>query len=81
MKFKIFLFAVRMICNKCGSSQTSRFTGELCIHRGGLRSIGNTHLLYPDVIICMTCGSGEFGVQHRDLNRMREPRTVGALAE
>src|SRR5215475_8896156 len=73
-----FSFGVRMMCSKCGSLQLSSFTGQLCLRRGGLRNLTDTHLLYPNVTICLDCGFGEFGVQGLDLERLRMARLAGA---
>src|SRR5215470_18295427 len=73
-----FSSGVTMTCKRCASSELSRFTSELCIHRTGLKNLTESHLLYPHVIICLNCGYGQFGVQDLDLERLRKARSAGA---
>ena len=57
---------------KCGSFCTSKFIGEMGIHRPGLRNIDKpTVWVFPELIVCLDCGTATFSVPEDELAELR----------
>jgi hypothetical protein len=55
-----------MICPRCTSPRTS-FNGELAIHFPGIEGLHKAIVwVFPQLRICLTCGSGEFLVPEKE---------------
>jgi len=56
------------MCKSCGSNWQKRFTGEISIHFPGLKDVDKpTVWVFPDVLVCLNCGSAEFAVPEAEL--------------
>jgi hypothetical protein len=60
-----------MPCKSCGSLNQSKFTAEMAIHFPGLKNIDKPAVwVFPDVVVCLDCGTAEFGVPEEELCRL-----------
>ena len=56
------------MCKSCGSDRQKKFTGEIVIHFPGLKNVNKpTVWVFPDVLVCLNCGSAEFAVPEAEL--------------
>jgi hypothetical protein len=56
------------MCKSCGSNRQKKFTGEIAIHFPGLKGIEKPIVwVFPDVLVCLNCGSAEFAVPEAEL--------------
>jgi hypothetical protein len=56
------------MCKSCGSNWQKKFTGEIVIHFPGLKNVNKpTVWVFPDVLVCLNCGSAEFAVPEAEL--------------
>jgi|SRR5277367_1357185 len=52
-----------MACNSCGSENQQQFPSEMVIHLPGLKNVNKPPVLaFPNLRICMDCGSTELAV-------------------
>jgi hypothetical protein len=50
-----------MSCLSCGSSKVAEFSGELSIRLRGLEHLDTPNVLvFPQILICLDCGSSRF---------------------
>jgi hypothetical protein len=57
-----------MICKSCGSINQSKFRGEIAVHFPGLKNIDMPIVwVFPELLICLDCGTAEFVVPATDL--------------
>jgi hypothetical protein len=56
----------------CKSCHKTLFPGELAIHfPGGMEALHKGQLLlFPQVLVCLTCGFSEFSLPEADLRRL-----------
>lgn len=55
-------------CKSCGSDKQGKFTAEMAIHFPGLKNISMPVVwMFPEVLVCLTCGTGEFQVPKTEL--------------
>ena len=67
-----------MRCKSCGSKNLGRFNGELAIHFRGLENINEPAvLIFPELIICLDCGVGEFIVPKKELPLLTKAKAAG----
>jgi len=60
-----------MICKKCGSDNQQQFSAEMNVHFPGREGLSKpTVMLFPQVVICLNCGFGEFAVSNAELQRL-----------
>jgi hypothetical protein len=56
------------MCKSCGSDRQKKFTGEIVIHFPGLKNVDKPAVwVFPDVLVCLNCGSAEFAVPEAEL--------------
>jgi hypothetical protein len=56
------------MCKSCGSDRQKKFTGEIVIHFPDLKNVNKpTVWVFPDVLVCLNCGSAEFAVPEAEL--------------
>jgi len=69
-----------MLCRRCESPRTS-FTGEIAIHFAGLTGLNKPVVwLFPEVKICLKCGTAEFVVPERERKVLADRKPVeGAM--
>jgi hypothetical protein len=71
-----------MGCNLCSSSNEAVFTSEIMIHFSGLKHLENPGVLtFPELLVCLDCGSTRFRIAETDLNLLRESNGLLTPAE
>jgi hypothetical protein len=57
-----------MPCKSCGSVNQRKFRAEIGIHFPGLKNIDKPAVwLFPEVVVCLNCGTAEFSVPGAEL--------------
>jgi len=70
-----------MLCALCKSSKQAEFTSELMIHFSGLEHLVNAGvLIFPQVSVCLDCGSSRFTTPEIELGVLRKGITLSAAA-
>jgi hypothetical protein len=70
-----------MACKSCGSDNQSKFKGELAIHFSGRKGIDIPHVfLFPELLVCLKCGSVEFAISEDELRQLRRGDAAAAGA-
>ncbi len=61
-------------CAVCGSQRKAELHGEICLHfPGGLESLHKPlNWSFPQVAVCLDCGSAQFTVSEKELKLIRE---------
>ena len=60
-------------CKSCGSVNQSKFTGEIGIHFPGLKNVDKPIVwVFPEIVLCLDCGTAEFAVREAELRRLAE---------
>jgi len=55
-------------CRTCGSDKQAKFTAEIALHFPGPANLDKPHLLvFPQILVCLNCGSAEFIVPESQL--------------
>jgi hypothetical protein len=68
-----------MPCRSCGSVNQSKFLAEMGIHFPGLKSIDKPVLwVFPELVICLDCGTAEFTVPEAELRQLAEGGAAAA---
>jgi hypothetical protein len=58
-------------CPSCGSLNQSRFPAEMAIQFPGLKNVNKpTVWAFPEVLICLDCGTAEFAVPEAELRQL-----------
>ena len=59
-------------CKSCGSVNQRKFIGEVGIRSPGLKNIDKpTVLVFPQLIVCLDCGTAEMVVPEDELGELR----------
>jgi hypothetical protein len=59
---------VLMQCKQCLSERNEKFCAEVAIHFPGLGGLNKPIVwVFPDVLVCLDCGSAVFDVPKREL--------------
>lgn len=75
----MFRIGVGMSCKSCSSVNQSKFTGELAIHFPGLKNIERPVVwVFPEVVVCLDCGTAEFAVPEAELRQLVEGDAAAA---
>ena len=62
-----------MSCRLCSSSNEAGFTAEMMIHFSGRKHLENPGVLtFPDMLVCLDCGSARFRIAETELTLLRE---------
>ena len=70
-----------MLCNRCSAENPQTFNGELAIHFKGLAGLNKPVVwVFPEITICLNCGSAEFVVPERELKVLRDGVPVEGAA-
>ena len=57
-----------MPCKSCGAVNQRKFRAEIGIHFPGLKNIDKpVVLVFPELIVCLDCGTTEFAVPEAEL--------------
>jgi hypothetical protein len=71
-----------MSCSLCSSTNESEFTAEMMIHFGGLKHLENPGvLIYPEMLVCLDCGSTRFRIAETDLSLLKQGNAPLTTAE
>ena len=70
---------VGMPCKSCGSVNQSKFTAEMAIHFPGPKNIDKPAVwIFPELIVCLDCGTAEFAVPEAELRRLAKGDAAAA---
>jgi hypothetical protein len=66
-------------CASCGSDNRNKFRGEIAIHFPGLQDLGKPIVwVFPDILLCLNCGTAEFVIPERELHRLAKREVAKA---
>jgi hypothetical protein len=66
-----------MPCKSCGSVNQRNFTAEMTIHFGGLKNVDKPVVwVFPELVICLDCGTAEFAVPEAELRQLARGDTA-----
>jgi hypothetical protein len=67
-----------MSCPSCGSSNVAEFTAETIIHFAGPKNLDKPGVwIFPQLSICLDCGSSRFTVAESELALLAEGTQAG----
>jgi len=70
---------VGMPCKSCGSVNQRNLTAEIGIHFPGLKNINQLVVwVFPELIVCLDCGTAEFGVPETELRELAKGDAAAA---
>ncbi len=56
------------ICTSCGSNHNGKFSSEISVHFKGISGLEKpTVFMFPELVVCLTCGHAEFTVPEVEL--------------
>lgn len=68
-----------MTCKSCGSANQKKFIGEMGIRTPGLKNIDKpTVWVFPQLIVCLDCGTAEFVVPETELRLLAKRDAAAA---
>jgi hypothetical protein len=68
-----------MPCKSCRSVNQSKLTAEIGIHFPGLKNIDQPVVwVFPELIVCLDCGTAEFGVPETELCELAKGNATAA---
>ena len=68
-----------MPCKSCGSINQKKFSAEMGIHFLGLKNINKpTVWVFPEVVVCLDCGTAEFAVPEAELRQLAKAHGAAA---
>jgi hypothetical protein len=68
-----------MPCKSCGSVNQGEFRAEMAIHSPGLKNIDKPIVwVFPEVVVCLNCGTAQFAVPEAELRRLAEGDATAA---
>jgi hypothetical protein len=66
-------------CKSCGSANQSKFTAEMAIHFPGLKNSDKPVVwIFPELVVCLDCGTAEFAVPEAELRQLAKGDATGA---
>ena len=69
---------VGISCKTCGSVNQKKFSAEMGIHFPELRDIDKPVVwVFPEVVVCLDCGTAEFAVPKEELRQLTKRDAVG----
>jgi hypothetical protein len=70
-----------MRCKSCQSTSQVALTAEIAIHFRGREDLNTPHVfVFPDIVICLDCGSTNFTVPEAELQSIRERASLSSCA-
>ena len=70
-----------MRCRQCLSESNQKFSAEVAIHFPGLAGLNKPLVwVFPDIVVCLKCGSAIFDVPKSELAVLSTGRTVDGAA-
>jgi len=73
-----------MQCQSCHSTSQAELSAEIAIHFPGRENLNTPHVyVFPDITVCLDCGSTSFKVPDAKLQSIRErvPQSSRARAD
>ena len=71
-----------MSCRLCSSMNEAEFTAEIMIHFSGRKHLENPGVLtFPEMLVCLDCGSTRFRIAETELTLLREGNAPLTAAE
>ena len=71
-----------MSCRLCSSPNEAEFTAEMMIHFRGWKHLENPGVLaFPEILICLDCGSTRFRIAETELKLLRKGNAPLTAAE
>jgi hypothetical protein len=68
-----------MLCKSCGSVNQKKFSPKMQIHFPGLKDIDKPVVwVFPDVVVCLDCGTAEFAVPEEELRQLAKGNAAAA---
>jgi hypothetical protein len=68
-----------MPCKSCASVKQKQLTAEMGIHFIGLENIDKpTVWVFPEVIVCLDCGTAEFAIPQAELRQLAKGDAAAA---
>ena len=68
-----------MPCKSCGLLNQKKFSAEMGIHFLGAENIDKpTVWVFPEVIVCLDCGTAEFAVPEAELRQLEKGDAAAA---
>jgi hypothetical protein len=66
-------------CKSCGSVNQKKFSAEMGIRFPGLKGIDKPVVwVFPDVVVCLDCGTAEFAVPEEELRQLAKGDAAAA---
>jgi hypothetical protein len=65
-----------MHCKSCGSVNQKKFNAEICIHFPDIDK--PVVWLFPEVVVCLDCGTAEFVVPEAELRQLAKGDAAAA---
>jgi hypothetical protein len=70
-----------MACRSCGSKDPTGFVAEMSVHVPGLENVEkSTVLVFPRILVCMTCGFTELTMGENELRLLGKGHARGVKA-
>jgi hypothetical protein len=70
-----------MQCQSCQSTSEVGLTAEIAIHFPGCENLNTPHVfVFPDIVICLDCGSTNFTVPEAESQSVRERASLSSSA-
>jgi len=70
-----------MSCPACKSCNQSEFNAEVNIHFRGRENVDHPGVMvFPNLSVCLDCGSSSFTIQHNELSQLARRSLSAALA-
>lgn len=71
----------RTNCSSCQSEKLGKFPTEMNLHFSGFKNLTKpTVMIFPEVVVCLNCGFGEFILSGADLRKLKEGRDEDCAA-
>lgn len=66
-------------CKACGSKHVGNFGGEIGIHLRGAEHVDKpTVWVFPELIVCLSCGVAQFVVPEHELRMLVKSKAAGS---
>jgi hypothetical protein len=67
-----------MRCQSCQSTRQVELPGELAVHFPGRENLSTPLVfVFPDIVLCLDCGSAKFTVPEGELQSIRDGVSLG----
>ena len=71
-----------MACKVCQSADQRSFRAEINLHFPGIANLNRPSMLvFPELLVCVTCGYAEFTMSDDQLKKLKEPDSQRGVAD